>query len=402
MKKLLSLLALLLISFIAIAQKNNTNLSNYEKYLLAKEKVDTLYNNDTVFVDVKSTKSEYEWDDLYYIAKRDSLRIESKTLRLKKKQLRFEQNEAYFDAVEQVQDAYSDLYFHPDYRIRLYFGFRPYYHYYSYWNPFYYDPFYDPFMYDPWYYSWNSPYSYPFYDNYWHGYNNWYYDWGWNWYSPRYHVNNYYNYYGSNTVGTQPIRMSKGEFPYGRRERQSTYSSEWNKRQPVTVNRTVQIDRGSGRVLSQSIRSVSDKQQNRTTPQQIQERKPITQDRPTYDQNRRTYTPSYSQPHMSVRPRYNNTNINRSPNEQRYNYNRNTPIIQYRNTAQSKVIYSTPKTSTPRTSTSNRSSYSNPSRSGSSYIENSSGRSSNSVGSSSGNSSSSRSSSGGSTSSGRR
>jgi hypothetical protein len=386
MKKILILFALSLISLIAVAQKDNTRLSNYEKYLLAKEKVDTVYNNDTIFVDNKPVVERPEYDDLYFIAKRDTLRIQSKELRLKKKQLRFEQNELYFDAIEQVQDVYSDLYFHPDYRIKLYFGFRPYYHYYSYW-----DPFYNPFIYDPWYaYSWGSPYFYGY--PYWHGYNNWYYDWRWNWYSPRYHVNNYYNYYGYNTVGTQSMRLNKSnDVAYGRRERQSNLSSEWNKRQPVTVNRTIQVDRGSGKVVGQSVRSISNKKpvtQVRTITSKSTTTSP--KEVPAY-QNKRTYTPTYITPRMSTKPQYNNSTVQPrvSTNQQRYGYEHTTPI----NTQ--------PKTQTRSSVSTQSRTYSAPSRSSNSSYNNSGTIRSSSSGSSySGNSGGSRNSSSGNSSSG--
>jgi len=86
MKKLLFILISLLFSYISLAQTEERELSDYEKYVLAKEKAmapDTIYKNDTLYVDAKEESREY--DDLYYRAKKDELKLKQKELRLKRK-----------------------------------------------------------------------------------------------------------------------------------------------------------------------------------------------------------------------------------------------------------------------------------------------------------------------------
>ena len=150
MKKLITLLIVLLFNYISFGQNETRELSNYEKYLLQKEQAaipDTIVKYDTVYVEQKKA----EFDDIYYRPSQDDLdlrkqelKLKQKELRLEKKELRKFQDSLYFDA---KQEVYNDLY----YTSLIYRFHRPYYspYYYSwYWS-------YDPFFYDPWYYdSW--------------------------------------------------------------------------------------------------------------------------------------------------------------------------------------------------------------------------------------------------------
>ena len=139
MKKLIFLIALLINGLIAVGQTDTTKMSNYEKYLLAKENAmipDTIIKYDTVYVE----QEKPEYDDLYFQAKKDELKIKSKELRLEKKKLRLEQSAAYYDA---KQEVYNDL----SYTAMIYRFHRPY--------PFlYWDPVYDPWFLDSWYWGW--------------------------------------------------------------------------------------------------------------------------------------------------------------------------------------------------------------------------------------------------------
>lgn len=387
MKKLIFLIALLIIGLVATAQVDTTKLSNYEKYLLAKEKSvipDTIVKYDTVYVE----QEKPEYDDLYYQAKKDELKVKSKELRLEKKKLRLEQSAAYYDA---KQEVYEDL----SYTAMIYRFHRPYsFSYYWYW-----DPFYDPWFLDSWYWGWSSPYYYGYYPyryNYWYGYNNWYWDWNWRyWNYPRYYFHNdyysYNNYYGSSYT-------NKNNINYGRRERPSNYTLTSTRTvQPVTLNKTIEVDRRTGNVINPQINNQQRSSANvitqperkliaqpntRTITTQSQERRGTEQkniiatQRPTYDQNRRSYTPSYNSPRMSTRPQYNNTTTNRTYNSNQERYNYTTPQTQNRSTTttQSRSSYSTPsRQNTPSRSSTysipsrNSSSYSAPSRSSNSY-----------------------------------
>lgn len=424
MKKLVLILIGLLFSYISFSQEEKREMSNYEKYVLAKEQAasqDTVYKTDTVLVG----EEKREWDDLYYTPSKDQLKLKSKELRLRKKEIRMEQDSLYYDA---KQEVYNDL----SYTAQIYRFHRPYYFpYYSY----YWEPYYDPWFLDSWYYgySWYYPYygfsfswswGYPYYHNHWYyGYHNWYWDY------PRYYSYNNYNYNNYYSFN------NRSNIPYGRRERPSNYTtSTVTRREPVTINRTVQIDRNTGRTLSVT------QENRRTSSPNLQRIDPVRRttttqnlapkDKPSYDQvrtqERRTYTPSYEQPRMSTRPQYNNTrtstpsvNQNRSYEQRSYtpSTERRTISTQSQTQTRSSVNrssnYSAPSRSnysTPSRSYNSGSSYSSPSRSynsgsnsGSSYSGGSRSSGSSYSGGSSGSSSggSSRSSSSGS-SSGRR
>jgi hypothetical protein len=419
MKKLVLILMGLLFSYISFAQEEKREMSNYEKYILQKEMAsqDTVVKTDTVYVE----QEKPEYDDLYYTPSKDQLKLKSKELRLRKKEIRMEQDSLYYDAKEEV---YEDLSF----TAQIYRFHRPYYGF-GYYN-YYWDPFYDPWFLDSWYYGytpWYGGWGYPYYRSSWYfGFS-----WGYPYYHypyyhfPYYHYDN--NYYGSN-YGHNTIynRNTYNNIAYGRRERPSNLTSTTTRREPVTINRTVQVDRSTGRTLSvtEGNRRVAPTTTTRNTDlqrnSQTQERRLVTtqpskstspiQNRPAYNSGeRKTYTPTYDQPRLSTRPQYNNSNTNRV-NSYNSSAERRT-VTPSQSSTQNRSSYSTPPSrsySTPSrsynsgssssSSRSSGSSYSAPSRSssGSSY---SGGSSSSSSGSSS--SGGSRSSSSGS-SSGRR
>ena len=357
-------------------------MSNYEKYVLAKEQAatpDTIVKYDTVLVgDVKQ-----EWDDLYYIPSKDDLRRKRADIRLTQKKIRIEQNALYYDA---QQEVYEDLWFDSMYRHSFYFGFRPSYYYYGYgYNSFYYNPW----MMDSWY--WNYPYYsyYPYYNN-WYGGNYW----GYN-----YNHNNYYsysNYNQGNRYGSAGILGSNRNY-YN--PSYKTYKSGYTvapvkSKSPVVINRTVSVDRRSGNVISS--------QNSRTiTPQS---RTITPQNKSTYSSTDRTYTPSYSTPRMPAKPQFNNskaTTPSRSvgtritaPIQNRTQTRTITPSRSSTYTAPSRSATPARSFSTPTQSRSSSSNF----NSGSSGMSRSSGSSS----SGSSTSGSSSRSSGGSTSSGRR
>ena len=423
MKKLLLLIATLFLSISLMGQtKDTTKMSNYEKYLLAKEQgaQDTLYNNDTVYVTIGEAR---EWDDLYYTAKKNDLKIKAKDIRLERRKLNTEQQAAYYDAKEEV---YNDLYdnYYTDYRFRLNFGFRPYYY-----------GWYDPLFYNSWY--WDSPFYFGF------GYNNWYFNGGWN----------YPIYYGNNWNLHQKFNNRHD----WRRDKPSHFINPSKPHHdPITVNRTVSVDRRTGSVLSvqnngvkriapstsTNSYSINNRRTNTTdnstktgvyqsTERRVgvnsQTQNRSNSERPTYNSTQRSYTPSYETPRMSTRPAFNNSKtneVNRSVSQPNTNYNNtrsnvntqsNTSTVVRRSSSnysapvQRSNNYSTPS----RSSVNSSSNYSTPSRSynnsSSNYNSGNSGvsRSSsysggNSGGFSGGSSSSSGGSSDGSSSSSRR
>jgi hypothetical protein len=177
MKKLLLSVALSVLTLIATSQVDTTKMSNYEKYVLAREqaeanKVDTL---------VKSEESKPEYDDLYYTPEKKVTTIFDK---LKKKKepkpegYNYGYNDGYEEGYEDAYDNYvNDPYyysnrinrFHSPFTFSFYFGYP--YSYYPYYYP-YYDPwYYDPYPYYGWgYYGYNYWYTPYYYNNYWYGY----------------------------------------------------------------------------------------------------------------------------------------------------------------------------------------------------------------------------------------
>lgn len=221
-------------------------------------------------------KPPMEYDDLYYQPSKDG------------KQMRHQKRpdvDAVVDTLVKknpkivVNNYYNDDPFFYSHRIGMFYhgGF-------NYWH-------YNPFFYDPWdfdfgwgwnpYYGYNYPYwSYPYYNSFYFGYNSyWSWNFGWNYYRPYYGHNYWYgqhNYYYSYNNWNGGIQQRP---EYGRRERPSN----------LTVNQ---------------------QPSRRIAPPQERQGNVKPQDRPMYDQNRRTYTPSYDSPRLSTRPQYNNSKPN--------------------------------------------------------------------------------------------
>jgi hypothetical protein len=312
-------------------------------------------------------------------------------------------------------------YFDPYWRDPFYSGFGyPYLSYgmygypYSSYNPYYYDPFYS----DYGYYGGYSPYYSGYYGGYF-GFSSFY--------NYPYYYNNYYTYRYDDGNNAQ----------YGRRERQSNYSSGWNNRMPVSASgrRDGYLSKGTSSDLarrsapSSSVTSRTAPSSTNTRSQQevTKSANPQTRTvdvksqsatRPSYNSIERTYTPSYNNPRMSTRPSYNNSRTNTqagTPGAGTYpnstNRSSSYPSTQTRTAPSNSNAksYSAParrtessSTYTPRSynssSTTTRSSYS----SGSESRSSSSGSSGGSYSSGSSSSGSSRSSSGGGSAGGRR
>jgi hypothetical protein len=253
-----------------------------------------------------------------------------------------------------INNYYFDNYSYSD-RLRRFYGnyFYPYWRdpFYSSWGwpsisfgygyPYYYDPFwYNPY-YDYGYYGgYYSPWSYGYYGSYFSPYYS-------SWYWPYYNNWGYYSY----------AKDYNNSIAYGRRERQSVYSTRWNERvQPsATSRRDGYISKGtstegarrSAAETSTSIttdprKSISTTVDNRqainatdrkidqsaakgvnTANSRTSTTRSTTVTKPEYNTVNRTYTPSYSNPRMSTRPSYNNSRV--STESMGSGSSRNTP-----------------------------------------------------------------------------
>jgi hypothetical protein len=369
MKKLFLILTLVLLSCLLTAQKK----SNYEKYWQARE--DSINKTQTV------AQAPVEYDDLYYQPSKDAKKI--------KKQKRSNVDQIVDTIVKynpEVRVTYEYNYdsFFYSYNIgRFYHGG---FNYWMYGNPWYYSSW----MYDPYDFYWDMrfsgyPYwSYPYYSshfyfgyNYW---NPWRYNYGYHYGYNNWNHNNWYSHNSNNWNGSIQQRPE-----YGRRERPSTLSSTYNNRMASQERRAP---------VTQPNRNVS------------------PQNKSTYQENRRTYTPSYDSPRMNTRPAYNNSRT--TTDASRSNVIRTQPSTQSRTYSQPNAqVRTQSRTYTaPTRSYSESRSYNNSSQSGSngfnSVDRRSSGSSygssnySNGSNSSSSSGGSSRSSGGSSGSSGRR
>jgi len=160
MKKLILLIITVFLTSALIAQVEK---SDYEKYWEAKEAAKF---GDTVKV-AKQVAEKPEYDDLYYTAKDDSLKLLQKELKFARKELRKEkqltyQNNYYDDETLYYANLIS-RYHHGSFTF--WFDFH--------YSPFYYNSWY--FGYDPFYYNWYSPYY------------SWHYPYYHNWYYPHYY-----------------------------------------------------------------------------------------------------------------------------------------------------------------------------------------------------------------------
>lgn len=225
-------------------------------------------------------------------------------------------------------------YFYPYWRDPFYYGLGFPSISYSYGYPYYYDPFfYDPFYYDYPYYGAYGYYPSFYSRSYWGGF-----------YSPFY--SSYYSPYYSNWgyfSGAYYNRDSQSSISYGRRERQSVYSTRWNSSMPSTVSsrrdsylskgistdatRRSPVSTGTG-ITTDSRRTVSSVSDNtrRLNPSDSQigdnltksasesttrstTTRTTTVSKPEYNSVNRSYTPSYNNPRMSTRPSYNNSRV---------------------------------------------------------------------------------------------
>jgi hypothetical protein len=228
MKKFLFLIIAIFISFAIYSQDPSQEMSNYEKYVLAKEQAenspDTVYKTDTIFIDTPAEEPVV------------------------------------------INNYYLD--YDPGFSYSVIFGRS------------YYRPYYDPFYYRYSYYSY-YPY-YPYRYSY----------WGYDYYRYNYHPYHYYNY--SNNYRSSGYRSRYINSPVS------------VKKDPIYVNRTVQIDRNTNRVVN-TTRPSSRVQTTRSS-----DKSPYT--RVLQDNGRtstRSYTPSYQKPVAKTRPDYNRTNVQR-------------------------------------------------------------------------------------------
>jgi hypothetical protein len=322
-----------------------------------------------------------------------------------------------------VNNYYFDDYSYTG-RLRRFYGnyFYPYwrdpfYSSYSYYDPFSYDPYYDFGYYGGYYGGFYSPWNYGFYSSY---YNPFY-----SYYSPYYSNWGYYSwpYYGGGWGYSNALynRDYNNSIAYGRRERQSVYSTKWNDRmQPSAssrregyISKGITTD-GSRRTSSGSSKSVTsdprkpvsttvnnrqalnaaDRKMDQSAAKGTTTTRSTNVTKPEYGTVNRTYTPSYNNPRMSTRPSYNNSRVNTESSGSNY----------YRSNVRTSPSVSAGETrSVPSYNSSN--SYSAPSRrssGGGSYSSGSNGsyssRSSSSYGGSSGGGSRGSYSSGGSSS----
>jgi hypothetical protein len=284
-------------------------------------------------------------------------------------------------------------------------------YFYPYWSdPFYYDSYY----YNPYYYNYGLG---SYYGNYYGGYYG---------YSP--YSSWYYSPYFNNWGYSSYIRDVNNSVTYGRRERQSTYSTKWNstisptsvssrrdnyissgtsrtdpnRRSATGVNvstdarRTVTTAVNKSALNGTDVKSIqsSVRESNPSVSSRAATRSSSTVARPEYNSVNRSYTPSYSNPRMSTRPSYNNSRTGSSISTGRSTYPESTRSSTGRSSSslssgqtRSSQSFSSGQTRSSASYSSPASSYSMPSRRG---IESGSGYSS---GSSSGGFSNSRSSS---------
>ncbi len=248
MKRLLIIICLTLLTSVLLAQKK----SNYEKYWQARE--DSINNSQTVVSD-----KPVEYDDLYYQPSKDNKNVKKQKI----------------NDVNQVVDTLIKY----NSEIKVIYEYN----------------------YDPFFYSYNIG---RFYHN---GFNYWMYDsydWYWefrfmkNWYSPWYYNNFYfgYNYWS-------PWRYNYHYGNYGNINNRYSNSHNWNGRYG-NINQRPEYGR---RERPSTLSNTYNNNTQRVVPQEKRTTSP--QNRATYQENRRTYTPSYENPRMGTRPQYNNSRI---------------------------------------------------------------------------------------------
>lgn len=308
-------------------------------------------------------------------------------------------NNYYFDnSYAGRLNRFYGNYFYPYWRDPFYYGFGYPSMSFSFGSPFYYSPFYyDPFYYDPFYYD-------PFYSSYggyyggYYGRYGGYYPYMSSFYSPWYGGWGGYYGYGYND--------QYSSVTYGRRERQSTTSTNYNSsmmpntassrrdgyvsggsdanRRPVTgTTSPVAASRrtapaSTGRDNSTDVQSTprSVRQNPAVSGNRSAGTRSTTTSRPEYNSVNRSYTPSYSNPRTSTRPSYNNSRVvSPGSSTQRSAY----PSTRSNTPRSSASSYSSGQTRSVPSYSNQRSTYSMPSRrsvqSGSGYSGSSSSRS---------------------------
>jgi hypothetical protein len=309
--------------------------SDYEKYWEAKE---AARFGDTLVLSTEEAKAQFpeEYDDLYYTSK-DKKQVTTIFNKKSKQPVSIETqsyNKGYNDGIE---DMYGDFYYTSRiYRFHYGIGF-------SYYNPYWSISWGNPYWYDPFYYDWYYPYyswRYPNYNyNYW--YSPWYYDSYYSWRYPNYNYYYSYNYYNYRSPNYGHGALGSKYYGYD-----SRYGNTKNSYIPVGNSKSISqqkyvtngMRKSSSTALSQPQKSV-----NTVT----QERRVNPQDKPLYNESKRTYTPTYSTPRMSQRPQYNNTRTTTrtSTSTQTRTYNGTQGNVQRRTTnATQSRSYVTPQT----------------------------------------------------------
>ncbi|HRT03195.1 MAG TPA: hypothetical protein P5513_04590 [Candidatus Diapherotrites archaeon] len=322
MKKFLLILFYLSFSYISFSQNRERELSDYEKYRLAKEKnisPDTIYKYDTVYVDNKKGE-EYE-DDLYYIPSKNSDKKKEDYLDTKKKELELKEKELdqYYLYLNEKEKIYEDFY----YTYLIYQFSRPYYfsYYINYWSTWYYYPIISDFWYwrRPYfriYYPYYEVYYYPYYISY-YNYNSFYLNYPIYYTYNKYHYNKYnyrekfYRYPGNNYIIPQ--------------RRENIYQGSKN---PIIINRTIEVNKNSNYFKRREF-STHQTENRRYGP--VNNTSRINSNNRIYntETNRRGYTPTYERPEIHPRQYYNTNrgsmNINKGNSTER-NYSRNLNI----------------------------------------------------------------------------
>jgi len=280
MKKILFLSVLLMVSLMMTSQTDTTKLSNYEKYLIAKE------NGVLEKPAVKPIVEDPEFDDLYFQPYKERQKMKDKN--------RKDTIEKKVVIVKNYHYYHTDPYFYSNCIGRFHHrGFN--YWYYS--NPYFYSDF--GWGYPSYYYHFSPVYN----SFYWRNelyYNNFYYGYV--------QHNYYYNSYQSIKVNV-PRET--------RRVTASNYSPTYN-----STNRKIESPEGQ--------RNRTETTQRRITPSTTV----------PYSETRRTYTPTYETPRPTTRPVYNNSRISTPQNMGNQRTNTTNPNVNMPNSRRVNTVTS--------------------------------------------------------------
>ena len=273
MKKLLFIIVATFITCATFAQKK----SDYEKYWQARE--DSITKSQMT-LSKDSIKTQATLSKTIIHQKRQDVDAVVDTLVKENSDI----NVNYYYNTDPFY--YSNQFGYYNYGMNMWFNYR-------YYNDFY-------FGYNSWYNN-DFYYRYPwFYDNNYFGYNPWFYNdfyfgynYGYPWrYNYGYNHHNYnHNGYGNN---------------YG------VFGQRYNTQERFGSGRYVNNGGVSKKVASEGRMRFTSPSNNRSVSNQRSDQKT------TYSQSKRSYSPSYNQPRMNVRPAYNNSstthrNINTMP-----------------------------------------------------------------------------------------